>query len=258
MRFELTRALRLRSLANFRNGPNYATPPNNSIISLMSLILDLLFPKYCVGCKKIGSYLCPNCEEKLELISVQNCPVCGHKSLTGITHPSCKNKNSLDGATSIFNYKFPIKEAIHQIKYRFVKDQIQLFTSLVLKYLPQSFPNFDLIIPIPLHPKKLKERGFNQSEEIAKILSQNLTIPFLANTLVRTKYTKPQFNLKSQERLENIKNAFAVKNPQKLINKKILLIDDVATTYSTLNEAANILKKSGAAFIWSLTLAHGK
>ena len=221
----------------------------------MSLILDLLFPKYCVGCKKLGSYLCPNCEEKLELITVQNCPVCGRKSLTGITHKFCKYKLSLDGSTSIFNYKNPIKQAVHQIKYRLVKDEIKTFVDLMLKFLPKNFPEFDLIIPIPLHPKKQKERGFNQSEEIAKILFPNL---LLNNCLIRTKYTKAQFGLKSQERKENIKGAFAVKNPEKIINKKILLIDDVATTYSTLNEACRILKTSGASFVWSLTLAHGK
>lgn len=224
----------------------------------MNYLLDLIFPKSCVGCKKIGSYLCLNCEEKLELISVQNCPVCGHKSLTGITHPSCINQFSLDGSTSIFNYKNPIKQAIHQIKYRLVKDEIKTFVDLMLKLLPKNFPNFDLIIPIPLHPKKLKERGFNQSVEIAKIISQNLNIPLAPNILIRTKYTKPQFNLKSQERLNNIKNAFALINPEKIYHKKILLIDDVATTYSTLNEATNVLKKSGVSFTWSLTLAHGK
>jgi competence protein ComFC len=230
----------------------------SSIISLMSLILDLLFPKYCVGCKKIGSYLCPNCERKLELITVQNCPVCGRKSLTGTTHKFCKNKYSLDGSTSIFNYKFPIKEAIHQIKYRLCKDEIKTFVDLMINYLPKQFPKFEYIVPIPLHSKKLKERGFNQSEEIAKILSQNLSIPLAVNNLIRTKYTAPQFNLKSQERLNNIKNAFTVKNPEKIFHNKILLIDDVATTFSTLNEAASVLKKSGASFVWSLTLAHGK
>lgn len=224
----------------------------------MNYLLDLLFPKYCVGCKKLGSYLCPACEKKLELITVQNCPVCGRKSLTGITHPSCKNQYSLNGSTSIFNYKNPVKQAVHQIKYRLVKDEIKTFVDLMLKFLPKKYPTFDLIIPIPLHPKKLKERGFNQSLEISKILSQNLNIPLCLNTLVRIKYTKPQFGLKSQERRENIKMAFSIKNPEKIFNKTILLIDDVATTYSTLNEAAGVLKQSGASFVWSLTLAHGK
>ena len=224
----------------------------------MSLILDLLFPKYCVGCKKIGSYLCFECKNKLEIIKVQNCPVCGHKSITGTTHPLCKKRYSLDGSTSIFNYKNPIKQAVHQIKYRLIKDEIKTFTDFMLQNLPNNFPKFDLIIPIPLHPKKLKERGFNQSEEIAKIISQNLKITLAINILTRTRYTAPQFNLKSQERIKNIKNAFSITNPEQIKNKKILVIDDVATTYSTLNEAASILKKSGASFIWSLTLAHGK
>jgi len=224
----------------------------------MSLILDLLFPKYCVGCKRLGSYLCPNCEKKLELIKVQNCPVCGHKSITGDTHKFCRKKYSLDGSTSIFNYKFPIKEAVHQIKYRLIRDEIKTFTDLMLQNLPNNFQKFDLIIPIPLHPKKLKERGFNQSEEIAKIISQNKNIPLLIKPLIRIKPTKPQFNLKSEERKINIKDAFSCNNPGEITNKRILLIDDVATTYSTLNEAAYILKKSGASFVWSLTLAHGK
>lgn len=230
----------------------------SSIISLMSLILDLLFPKLCVGCKKIGTYLCPSCEKKIEFIAIQNCPVCSHKSVTGETHKFCKNKFTLDGSTAITRYKYPIRQAVHQIKYRLVKDEIKTFGDLMVSHLPNNFPNFDIIIPIPLHPNKLKDRGFNQAEELAKIISLKLNIPITTKVLLRTKFTQPQFNLKEEERKKNIKGAFVCKSQELIKDKRILLIDDLATTFSTVNEAANVLKRSGPPFIWSLVLAHGK
>lgn len=224
----------------------------------MSLILDLLFPKYCVGCKKIGTYLCPNCEKKIEYLLVQNCPICSKPSFDGSTHPRCKTKYTIDGVTSITRYSGPIKPAIRQIKYRLVKDLVKTFATLILLHLPQNFPKFDLIIPIPLSKKRLQERGFNQAAIFGKYLSQSLNIPQSENILIRTKATKPQFSLPSAQRILNIKGAFTCQNPNLFEDKKVLLIDDVATTYSTLVESANILKRNKASFVWALTLAHGK
>ena len=114
------------------------------------------------------------------------------------------------------------------------------------------------MVPIPLTKKKLKQRGFNQSEEIVKELSESLKIFFLDDCILKIKETSPQIELSGKAREENIKGAFLVKNNEKIKNKKILLVDDVYTTGSTMEEVSKVLKESGAKEVWGLVVARGE
>ena len=112
-----------------------------------------------------------------------------------------------------------------------------------------------VLIPVPLDKKKLKSRGYNQSEELAKELSEVLQIPMISDNLIKIKNTKPQMELKKEEREKNLGKAFKIKNSQTLLGKKIFLVDDVYTTGSTMDECAKTLKEAGAKQVWGIAIA---
>lgn len=125
---------------------------------------------------------------------------------------------------------------------------------LMISALPQGV-DADVIIPVPLHPARLRAREFNQSLLLADQLSRHLAKPVSATNLVRTAATDPQTSLSRQERLRNLRNAFEIRRPPDLLGKRILLVDDVFTTGATLNECAKSLRKAGAGPVFALTLA---
>jgi len=153
---------------------------------------------------------------------------------------------------------------IQKLKYKpFAKELAQPLALLIITYFKnlekQPFflypENQFSIIPIPLFLKRLKWRGFNQSEEIAKILAGYFEMPFLQDALIRIKDTRPQIELPKEERAKNIKDAFMCQHPKKIKNINIILFDDVYTTGATMREAAKILKRAGAKQIIGLTVA---
>jgi len=164
----------------------------------------------------------------------------------------------LDGLFVASHYSGPVKKAIHLLKYRYVSDLVMELTGLLFVNLPLFLRQFDFIVPVPLHPKREKDRGFNQSFLIGLSLGKKLALPVRRDLLFRCKNTKPQFGLKVEARKINVKNVFQLKSYAFVRNKKICLVDDVATTLSTLNECAKVLKKSGAASVYAVVLAHGK
>lgn len=226
-------------------------------------ILDLLFPKKCLGCGKIGEYFCSQCLNFTSVTNGEICPVCERPAIGGLTHPGCQSPGSLDGLTSIFAYKGLVKRAIVKLKYRFVsdlaKDLIELFLSFCGE--DKTFSQFCqkkgvFFVPVPLHPRRKRWRGFSQTNLLGKMISENLGLSFLPDLLQRVKNTRPQVELKEKDRKENIKNAFGF-SPNILISQypNILLFDDVWTTGATLKEAGRTLKKAGAKKVWGLTLA---
>lgn len=234
-------------------------------LSVGTSILDFFYPKYCIACGKEKTYLCAGCFSKIKIFQSTRCPYCNYRSFDGRV---CKNhKKYLIGFVTASSYSDVIlRKVIDAQKYNFVKELSKPLALLILKFLKGNSeieffknPTDFLIIPIPLHPRRLRWRGFNQSEEIAKELSPLLKIPFKNKILIRKKHTKPQVKLKEKEKIENIKDAFEIniKLENKLKNKKFILLDDVATTLSTLEEAAKTLKSFGIKEIWGLTVAKG-
>lgn len=232
---------------------------------------DLFFPKKCLGCGRWGEYFCADCLNYILLKESRICPVCLKNSYGGKTHPGCQRQGprSLNGLTSVFSYKGIIEKAIKKLKYRFVSsiayDLIELFFSIAgedkyfVKFARQKGV---ILVPVPLHPRRFRWRGFNQAELLGKMIADNLEICFMPDLLKRIKRTKPQTELKKKKRLENVKNAFefnSKKYPSILVRRladlNILIFDDLFTTGATLKECCRILKKSGIKNVWGLTLA---
>ncbi|MDP2838296.1 MAG: ComF family protein [Candidatus Moranbacteria bacterium] len=229
-------------------------------------VLDTLFPLRCLGCRTKKYWLCPVCQGRLLIHTEQQCPLClKHITPAGQICFDCLPRvPALDGIFVAASYHEPLlTHIIHAYKYRFIPDLAQPLGLLLKNALERSsLPLPDAFIPVPLHPRRLRFRGFNQSELLARELSEALTpglaIPLLTDVLLRIRYTKPQMKTDSrEERLANLKNAFAVTigKENEIRGKHIWLIDDVATTGTTLEECASRLKQHGARTIFGIVLA---
>lgn len=221
-------------------------------------ILDFLFPKHCVYCGRIGGYFCDCCRFHIKTIAAHEaiCPVCEKSAIGGSTHPRCKGRYTPDGLTVFFHYDGAIRSAIKTLKYRLVTDLAEEFISLIQNSL---LVNNSVLIPIPLHPSRLRERGFNQAEILGRLLSKKLNITMRTDILKRARETVPQAEIeRRKDRMENMKNVFVcndVFHKQAERYKNILLFDDVFTTGTTMREATSVLKRAGARWVWCVTMA---
>ncbi|MGB9743592.1 MAG: ComF family protein [Minisyncoccales bacterium] len=221
---------------------------------IKNFLLDLLFPKFCLNCRQEGIYLCPDCEELLEITGF-------HRG---------QRVSFLTDLFFAVNYQNPLaKNLIQNFKYEpFIKELGQTISSLIIKHfqlmdnLPAFHPKINVnnlanfvLVPVPLHRSRLKWRGFNQAEEICKNLAPFFKLPVINNCLIRIKKTYPQIELTGLARKENINNAFFIKNKELIKNKNIILVDDVYTTGATMIECSRILKQSGAKKIIGLVFA---
>lgn len=230
-----------------------------------NIILDTLFPISCISCNKPDEWLCDSCLRKISLRSEQSCPYCENKiTSNGYVCFDCKKRYSLDGMLVAASYQDKlISRLVHLYKYRFISDLHKPLGELLLKsILGCDFPLPDAIIPVPLHKRRLRYRGFNQSELLVDYLSEKMTpgflIPTLGGALERKRYTHPQMEIKdSARRKKNISDAFRIpKNRLKCIKgKRILLVDDISTTGATIFECAKTLKKSGAGEVFAVVIA---
>ena len=235
---------------------------------LKEFILDLLFPKFCLNCSKEGSYLCQDCFSLIDILEKQYCPFCAQPRIVidGETCNHCRRSKHLSGLYYAASYNnFIIKKLINQFKYEpYIKELAKPLTSLIIAHLIylNKLSNFDdfLLIPVPLYKKKLKQRGFNQTEEIAKELSSafsGVKIPVFDDVLIKIKQTPAQVELKKEEREKNIKGAFICQKSEIVQGRKILLVDDIFTTGSTMEECSRVLKDAGAKEVWGIVVARG-
>lgn len=231
-----------------------------------NFIVDILFPAFCQNCGKEGKYICEDCFSLIEILDRQYCPFCSPAKivLDGKTCRNCKSKGKkLNGLYSACSYEsFIARELIHQFKYNpFIKELARPLAELITAHLLNlnkisSFGDF-FLVSVPLQIKKLKSRGYNPAEELAKHLSEKLKIPLFSDVLFKTKQTAAQVELKEKQRRENLIGAFSCKNPELVRRRKILLVDDVLTTGSTLEECAKALKAAGAKEVWGIVVARG-
>ncbi|OHA14309.1 MAG: hypothetical protein A3G49_03650, partial [Candidatus Sungbacteria bacterium RIFCSPLOWO2_12_FULL_41_11] len=218
--------------------------------------LDTLFPKICFGCKKEGFFLCKGCFDALNSqIEVQKCPVCSYRNFSGILCQVCRKNSDLTRLLFCHDYKNAVvRELIHAFKYGFLRelaDPLSVFLINMVKKNKIRLQKTILVVPIPLHSAKLRKRGLNQSELLAKNFAGYFRLNMIADNLTRNKNTEPQIEMSNfKKRRENITGAFEVLRPEEFKNKKIILVDDVSTSRSTLEEAAKVLKGAGAKSIW--------
>jgi ComF family protein len=224
--------------------------------SLKQNIFSFLFPPRCVSCGKSGAFLCKKCHHKLIYLQPPLCTNCSKPIRTGTICHKCQSQTwDIDGIYSIFKYGGVIRQAIIQFKYENIKVLADPLSHCMAEYLQKHHLPFDIIIPVPIHKRRLRERGYNQSSLLARRLSHMTRTPVVEGVLIRTKHTPSQAKSDSvDQRRKNIRNAFKCVSHD-ISGKRILLIDDVCTSGATLNSCATSLKSAGAASVWGLTLA---
>lgn len=230
---------------------------------IKEFLYDLLYPKRCIGCKKFGSFVCSNCFATIHFNDSFICPICLKSSINGLTHPGCQTPQALDGLFSAVVYKGIIKKMIYQFKYApYLTGLVDLIGNLSYEGLIQNesfmrvVSSENVLVPVPLHKSRQTKRGYNHAELIAKQIEKHFGLKE-RNILLRIKDTKPQFRLSKEERRKNILGAFVINEKYKkaVQGKTIFLVDDIATTCSTLKECGKVLKKSGAKKVYGLTFA---
>lgn len=229
-------------------------------------LVDILFPRCCVKCGKEGSFVCDLCKKSLEYLSFQICPVCEKTiTLSGEQCLKCRQAHTvkLDRliAAGSYSNRF-LARLIHTYKYKFVEELSEDLGDFMANTLQKwKIPTPDIIVPVPLHKRRLKWRGFNQSLLLAEYISENLTpgieIPVDNETLERKRHTMPQMEMKEYDsRKQNMQNAFAVKpSAVEFRNKNILLVDDICTTGATLFECARAISTLRPRSITAIVLA---
>jgi len=230
--------------------------------SLVSGALDLVYPPACVVCRGIQPrYFCDACRDKITFLEPPVCNRCG-LPLDEDRCPECSRARfAFSQARAVGIYGGTLREAIHQLKYDGRAPVAEELGALLVSFLdghPSFAPNADCVAPVPIHRKRMRERGFNQSELIARPVARFLGVPLLTNLLLRSRASRPQVELAFEERVENVRGVFAVEPPQAFVGRTVLLVDDVLTTGSTASEAARTLRGAGAEAVYVLTLARSR
>ena len=223
---------------------------------LKGIALDILFPQWCVGCGREGELICHTCRRLLPWLMPPLCPKCGRPQPSGILCSSCVSwKAEIDGIRAPFQFDGVIRQAVHQLKYKNLRALANPLANLLRTYLLNNAVPGEVLMPVPLHKKRLKERGYNQSSLIARELGELMNLPVVEDNLIRRGQTSPQTKAATvEERRDNVIDAFYCQD-RRLQGKQILIIDDVSTSGATLNACADVLKADGAVSVWGLVVA---
>lgn len=235
------------------DSPSLRIPLNQSIWK----ILDLIFPPSCPGCGLIGERFCFDCLREIKTIDKDFCLKCGMVIDNYFYHELTTCEAQFEHLLMIRSFSLympPISMAIKKFKYHRDIGIADILANLLVELYNKNKMDIDMVIPVPLNPKRIKERGYNQSYLLAFPFSMKINKPINKQALRRSKETRPQVGLNRHERLLNVSEAF-VADPQQVKGKNILLIDDVTTTGATLEACASALKLAGANDIVGFTLA---
>ena len=225
-------------------------------------LFDLIYPPKCLICETFNPhYICDSCLEKIKRVSPPYCPRCGHE-MFGSECRSCWGRvSSFTTARAVGDYDGVLKEAIHGFKYGGNRILAGPLAQMLHRYLTKAadFPwrRADCIIPVPIHHARQRVRGYNQSELLAEELCGMTGLALISDAVIRKRHTRPQVEMSGDERRENVKSAFRVTEPSEIKGKIVLLIDDVATTCSTIHECSLALLDAGAFKIYVVCLAFG-
>ncbi|MFY9590182.1 ComF family protein [Rickettsia endosymbiont of Halotydeus destructor] len=234
-----------------------------TITKFYNYLIDYILPSRCLACSEIlnskGEF-CSSCWGKLDFIAKPYCSSCGRKLEIAILENFCctrcyHNKPNYDLARSLLKFNEYSKKIIHQFKYQDKTVFAKTFAKLLCNRYAKEIENIDLIVPVPMNRFKRLLRMYNPAhilaQEIAKITGKNIK----ADTLIKAKWTKSQTFLSKKQRVNNIKNSIKFNKKYEIAKQKILLIDDVITTGTTIYECSKILRKAGANSIYVMTIA---
>lgn len=225
-------------------------------------ILDALYPPRCASCTLVGhDGWCEKCAEQIEFVTQPVCTRCGTPlppeefCTTCAVHPPVA-----EALRAVAYYRGVVQKAVHRCKYGKHPTVAPALADLLIKgwhtTLTAPLHSAEVVIPVPIHRSRERERGFNQSVLIAKSFCDSTGLTLLQDVMERTVYRRPQVGLDAHERRQNVKDAFRVVKPEQIAGRSVLLIDDVWTTGSTLNEAAKALFSAGASRVFAYTVAH--
>jgi ComF family protein len=233
------------------------------------MILDLIFPKICSSCNSPAreNIICDVCLSNVRLIGGRKiCSKCGHPFALADSIEDIRNDGHLCGkcltgtyyfnrARSVAFYEGWLRETLHRFKYHGKLGLGRALSRILAEHYPTDLDDIDSIVTVPLHIDKLRTREFNQSIVMANDLAERIKVPLNAFALKKTKGTMAQYEMGNEtERRRNVRGAFIVDDARKVSGKSILLLDDVFTTGSTLNECTRVLLKSGVVKVQVLTL----
>jgi len=231
-------------------------------VRLLDWVLDLVFPPRCVSCASFGPFICNGCLAAITSADAPRCPVCWMPTprRTGETSPGrvCARctaiRPSFTAVRSVFVYQGAAREAVHALKFRGLSAIASVMATHMAQRLVEWRPPIDSIVPVPLAGSRRRQRGYNQSELLAKELSRLTAVPLAPRALIRPHSSSPQYRLADRdERRRNVSVAF---RPGKRVPQgSVLLVDDVITTGATLDACSRVLLKAGAGPVFALTFA---
>jgi len=223
---------------------------------LQNEVIDLLFPRSCLGCGKAGDFFCIGCSKRLPLLLPPICQRCGKPESSGIYCRECwGNHSHIHAIRSVFVFEGIIRRAVHEFKYRSLRSIAGCFAQYMADYFVEHELAADILLPVPVHENRLKKRGYNQSELLAGQLAGLIAVPARGDLIRRVRDNKPQARTScAEERRSNMENAFTCISSE-VNGKDIMIIDDVCTSGATLEACAAALKLKGANKISGFTLA---
>ena len=226
----------------------------NYLSTLTSFALDLVFPIRCAGCNKNGPILCGGCTEKLPKLRLPYCKICASPNTLSPCSWCREYPLSVDGIRAPYLMDGAIIEAVHSFKYRGVQAAAPELGRLLARYWTEHQVPGKVIVPVPLHRSRLRDRGYNQAASLARVMAKLTGIALEDGLLKRTKDAQPQVHAASpSERRSNVEGSFRCMT--EVTGRSVILVDDVATTGSTLSACAAALKTRGASSVWGLVLA---
>lgn len=225
--------------------------------------MELLYPKTCCFCGKISvQEICDTCKEKVSYIKEPRCKKCG-KPIRYEEQEYCldcqKQSFHYIQGRSLWVHKGVVTWSVYQFKYHNRRIYGRFYAEELYRVYGKNLEDWgiDLIVPVPLHWRRKRKRGYNQAEIIARHLGELTGIPVDAKLVIRKKYTTPQKTLNDKERVKNLKNVFDMRK-KKVRGKNILLIDDIYTTGSTIDAISKVLLEKGHNKVWFLTISIGQ
>lgn len=233
-----------------------APSPPEVASSAKNRLLNLLFPLRCAGCGRAGDLLCPACVAKIQPVPAPVCTRCGRPVAAAGRCDQCSaGQFHVSAIRASAIYAEPLSQAIHRFKYEGRPELHVPLGDLLAGYWRSRSVSVDLVVAVPLHENRLRERGFNQAELLAAVFCRQVGLPLLRpGVLCRQRDTQQQMLLGPAERRANVHGAFDWAGPP-LDGSRVLLIDDVATTGSTLEACGEALLAAGAGKVWALTVA---
>ena len=234
--------------------------------TFLTALLDFLVPPLCHVCRTFipdagALHICPSCREQMPPVGHPLCQVCGIPFQgVGTDHPCgrcIKDTPAFDAARAALLYEGHSRDLINAFKYRnktHLRRPLALLTAEGMTEFVMSHSP-DLIVPVPLHVRRLRSRGFNQAVLLGEVLARQWRLPLARRALARNRWTEPQINLAAHERRDNVKGAFSVTDPAMVAGRHVLLLDDVLTTGSTAEECSRALKRAGAVEVVVVTVA---